>query len=106
MKNKTFNFCFRFIHLALVVATTMMGCAMAPMPFDAFTFFVTTFGTTLTSSSANSINQVSFFFWGRGEIFLIFYQENPLKNFSTEYYAGVEGITMELTMGRVSRKLF
>jgi heme O synthase-like polyprenyltransferase len=48
------------LNLALVVATTMMGLAMTPVPFDAYTFILTTLGTTLTSSSANSINQVIF----------------------------------------------
>lgn len=42
---------------ALVVATTMMGCVMAPMPFDPYIFTLTTLGTTLTSTSANTINQ-------------------------------------------------
>lgn len=42
---------------ALVVCTTMMGCAMAPMPFDPYLFFYTTLGTSLTSSSANAFNQ-------------------------------------------------
>ena len=43
--------------VALVVATTMMGCAMAPVPFDPFVFLAATVGTTLTSSSANTFNQ-------------------------------------------------
>lgn len=42
---------------ALVVTTTMMGCAMAPMPFDPYIFLYATLGTTLTSSSANAFNQ-------------------------------------------------
>lgn len=42
---------------ALVVATTMMGCVMSPLPFDPFIFGLTTLGTTLTSTSANTINQ-------------------------------------------------
>ena len=35
-----------------------MGCGMAPMPFDPYIFTLTTIGTTLTSASANTINQV------------------------------------------------
>lgn len=35
----------------------MMGCAMAPMPFDPYVFGMVTLGTTLTSTSANTINQ-------------------------------------------------
>ncbi|CAF1062583.1 unnamed protein product [Brachionus calyciflorus] len=42
---------------ALVVATTMMGCVMSPMPFNLSTFLLTTLGTTLTSASANTFNQ-------------------------------------------------
>jgi len=42
---------------ALVVATTMMGCAMAPVPFDPYIFGFTTLGTTMTSAAANTINQ-------------------------------------------------
>lgn len=42
---------------ALVVSTTMMGCVMAPMPFDPYVFSMVTLGTTLTSTSANTINQ-------------------------------------------------
>jgi protoheme IX farnesyltransferase len=43
--------------IALVVATTMMGCAMAPVPFDPLVFAAVTLGTTLTSASANTFNQ-------------------------------------------------
>jgi heme O synthase-like polyprenyltransferase len=39
----------------------MMGCAMAPVPFDPYIFFYATLGTTLTSSSANAFNQVILF---------------------------------------------
>lgn len=42
---------------ALVVSTTMMGCVMAPMAFDPYIFSMVTLGTTLTSTSANTINQ-------------------------------------------------
>jgi heme o synthase len=41
----------------LVVTTTMMGCIMAPVPFDAYIFGLTTLGTMLTSASANAYNQ-------------------------------------------------
>ncbi len=36
----------------------MMGCVMAPLPFDPYVFSMVTLGTTLTSTSANTINQV------------------------------------------------
>jgi protoheme IX farnesyltransferase len=42
---------------ALVVCTTVMGCVMTPVPVDVFTLAVTTLGTTLTSSAANTFNQ-------------------------------------------------
>jgi protoheme IX farnesyltransferase len=35
----------------------MMGCVMAPVPFDPYIFLYTTLGTTLTSASANTFNQ-------------------------------------------------
>ncbi len=43
---------------ALVVSTTVMGCVMAPLPFDPYTLAMVTLGTTLTSTAANTINQV------------------------------------------------
>lgn len=42
---------------ALVVTTTAAGFAMAPVPFDPVTFFVSCLGTGLASCTANSINQ-------------------------------------------------
>jgi len=44
---------------ALVVSTTMMGCVMAPLPFDPYMLTKVTLGTMLTSMSANTINQVN-----------------------------------------------
>jgi heme O synthase-like polyprenyltransferase len=44
---------------SLVVATTMMGCGMAPVPFDPYIFMYTVIGTGLTSTSANTFNQVN-----------------------------------------------
>ena len=41
----------------LVVITTMAGYAMAPGTFDLLTFGAVSFGTALTSASANTINQ-------------------------------------------------
>lgn len=41
----------------LVVVTTMAGYAIAPDPFILQTFLMCTFGTALTSCSANAINQ-------------------------------------------------
>jgi heme o synthase len=41
----------------LVVATTIMGCVMAPVPLNAYILGLTTLGTTLTSASANAYNQ-------------------------------------------------
>lgn len=41
----------------LVVVTTMAGYAMAPAPFHFGTFLLCTAGTTLTSCSANALNQ-------------------------------------------------
>jgi protoheme IX farnesyltransferase len=35
----------------------MMGCVMSPLPFDPYIFALTTLGTTLTSTSANTLNQ-------------------------------------------------
>lgn len=45
---------------ALVVTTAAAGYAMAPVPFDPVTFFVSSLGTCLASCAANSINQVSY----------------------------------------------
>ncbi|KAK3091553.1 hypothetical protein FSP39_020761 [Pinctada imbricata] len=41
----------------LVVLTSMAGYAMASLPFDFLTFTSATFGTALTSCSANAVNQ-------------------------------------------------
>jgi heme O synthase-like polyprenyltransferase len=43
---------------ALVVLTTMGGYVMAPGNFIPLTFLLASVGTTLTSTSANAINQV------------------------------------------------
>lgn len=42
---------------ALVVLTSMAGYAMAPAPFDFVSFTLSSVGTGLLSSAANSINQ-------------------------------------------------
>ncbi|XP_034049039.1 protoheme IX farnesyltransferase, mitochondrial [Thalassophryne amazonica] len=42
---------------ALVVMTAAAGYAIAPVPFDPVTFFVSSLGTGLSSCAANSINQ-------------------------------------------------
>ncbi|XP_036151396.1 protoheme IX farnesyltransferase, mitochondrial isoform X2 [Monomorium pharaonis] len=42
---------------SLVVATTMAGYALAPAPFDFYTFIMCSLGTGLVSASANTINQ-------------------------------------------------
>lgn len=42
---------------ALVVATTMAGYALAPAPFDIYTFTMCFLGTGLVSATANAINQ-------------------------------------------------
>ncbi|XP_068981292.1 protoheme IX farnesyltransferase, mitochondrial isoform X1 [Bombus flavifrons] len=42
---------------SLVVITTMAGYALAPGPFDAFTFVACSMGTGLVSATANAINQ-------------------------------------------------
>uniref|UniRef100_A0A671K1D1 Protoheme IX farnesyltransferase, mitochondrial n=1 Tax=Sinocyclocheilus anshuiensis TaxID=1608454 RepID=A0A671K1D1_9TELE len=42
---------------ALVVTTAAAGYAMAPVPFDPVTFLMASFGTFLSSCTANSINQ-------------------------------------------------
>lgn len=47
---------FYFI-IALVVATTMAGYALAPAPFDLYTFAMCSLGTGLVSATANTINQ-------------------------------------------------
>lgn len=41
----------------MVVVTTMAGYALAPGPFDAFTFVACSMGTGLVSATANAINQ-------------------------------------------------
>lgn len=43
--------------IALVVATTMAGYALAPAPFDFYTFTMCSLGTGLVSAAANAINQ-------------------------------------------------
>lgn len=48
--------CFSFS--GLVVVTTMAGYAVAPDPFLLGTFLMCSVGTTLTSCSANAMNQV------------------------------------------------
>ncbi|XP_011254390.1 protoheme IX farnesyltransferase, mitochondrial [Camponotus floridanus] len=42
---------------SLVVATTMAGYALAPAPFDFYTFTMCSLGTGLVSAAANTINQ-------------------------------------------------
>ncbi|XP_024941100.1 protoheme IX farnesyltransferase, mitochondrial isoform X2 [Cephus cinctus] len=42
---------------SLVVITTMGGYALAPAPFDPYTFVMCSLGTGLVSATANSINQ-------------------------------------------------
>ncbi|XP_011636151.1 protoheme IX farnesyltransferase, mitochondrial [Pogonomyrmex barbatus] len=42
---------------SLVVATTMAGYALAPAPFDFYTFAMCSLGTGLVSATANAINQ-------------------------------------------------
>ncbi|KYM98015.1 PREDICTED: protoheme IX farnesyltransferase, mitochondrial isoform X1 [Cyphomyrmex costatus] len=42
---------------SLVVATTMAGYALAPAPFDLYTFAMCSLGTGLVSATANTINQ-------------------------------------------------
>ncbi|XP_017753283.1 PREDICTED: protoheme IX farnesyltransferase, mitochondrial [Eufriesea mexicana] len=42
---------------SLVVVTTMAGYALAPGPFDIFTFIACSIGTGLISATANAINQ-------------------------------------------------
>ncbi|XP_011139220.1 protoheme IX farnesyltransferase, mitochondrial isoform X2 [Harpegnathos saltator] len=42
---------------SLVVATTMAGYALAPAPFDIYTFAMCSLGTGLVSAAANAINQ-------------------------------------------------
>lgn len=42
---------------SLVVATTMAGYALAPAPFDFYTFTMCSLGTGLVSATANTINQ-------------------------------------------------
>ncbi|XP_014476965.1 PREDICTED: protoheme IX farnesyltransferase, mitochondrial [Dinoponera quadriceps] len=42
---------------SLVVATTMAGYALAPLPFDLYTFTMCSLGTGLVSATANAINQ-------------------------------------------------
>lgn len=42
---------------SLVVATTMAGYALAPAPFDIYTFTMCSLGTGLVSSTANTLNQ-------------------------------------------------
>lgn len=42
---------------SLVVATTMAGYALAPTPFDIYTFVMCSLGTGLVSATANAINQ-------------------------------------------------
>ncbi|XP_011860829.1 PREDICTED: protoheme IX farnesyltransferase, mitochondrial [Vollenhovia emeryi] len=41
----------------LVVATTMAGYALAPLPFDLHTFVMCSLGTGLVSATANTVNQ-------------------------------------------------
>ncbi|XP_020291281.1 protoheme IX farnesyltransferase, mitochondrial [Pseudomyrmex gracilis] len=43
---------------SLVVATTMAGYALAPAPFDIYTFAMCFLGTGLVSGTANTINQI------------------------------------------------
>ena len=42
---------------ALVVITTMGGYALAPAPFDIYTFLACSLGTGLVSAAANAVNQ-------------------------------------------------
>lgn len=46
-----------FLVVALVVVTTMAGYALAPAPFDIYTFTICSLGTGLLSAAANAINQ-------------------------------------------------
>ncbi|KAI2658299.1 Protoheme IX farnesyltransferase, mitochondrial [Labeo rohita] len=48
---------------ALVVTTAAAGYAMAPVPFDPVIFLMASFGTFLSSCTANSINQRTFNPW-------------------------------------------
>lgn len=47
----------RIIVSALVIVTTMAGYALAPGPFDPFTFAACSVGTGLLSATANAVNQ-------------------------------------------------
>ena len=47
----------QYCFTALVVITAMGGYAMAPAPFDLYTFTMCSLGTGLVSASANAINQ-------------------------------------------------
>ena len=50
--------CFIFIFAVFVAMTMDAGFCLASVPFNQFTFLLTTFGTIMCSASANTLNQV------------------------------------------------
>uniref|UniRef100_A0A672SGB8 Protoheme IX farnesyltransferase, mitochondrial n=1 Tax=Sinocyclocheilus grahami TaxID=75366 RepID=A0A672SGB8_SINGR len=92
---------------ALVVTTAAAGYAMAPVPFDPVTFLMASFGTFLSSCTANSINQLFFFFkvpfiescFCCSEFVLhLCVSLSPLHAVSFALACGIPGVTL-LTLG-------